>query len=314
MMQPKPVPQEAQKFASPLISVTIPFFNSGQFLSDAIESVLVQTHTNWELLLVDDGSTDNSTLIAKKFAALYPERIRYLEHSQHQHRGLASSRNLGLFHSTGEYIAQLDSDDIWSTTHLEDQGAIIASYPQVAMIYGPMRIWNSWLTSRPVTSDWIQQFTIEIERVVPPPQLIPALLSGWDDPQGVIMRRVQVETVGGYETAVRFYADTSLHCKLAIKYPIYISKNCTYWYRQHDNSYCGAVRATGQVANERMQFLQWFKSYVMAEDIRDARIHSGLNYAIWKSKHPKIERCLELPFRIRRSVTRQFLCTISDTP
>jgi glycosyltransferase involved in cell wall biosynthesis len=223
---------------------------------------------------------------------------------------MASSRNLGLLHSTGDYVAQLDSDDVWCPTHLEDKVATLASNPQVAMVYGPMRIWNSWSTGNPARSDWIQQFTFHPERIIHPLELIPALLSGRDDPQGVIMRRKHVASVGGYEKATPFYADTTIHCKLAINYPTYISRNCTYWYRQHDNSYCGAVRAT--VADERIQFLQWFKSYLATEEIREPRVHSALHYEMWKAKHPRIERCLELPFRIKRSVTRQYIFTISE--
>lgn len=293
-----------QKSHSPLVSVTVPFLNSERFLSEAIASVLSQTYQNWELLLVDDGSIDKSTSIARKFAALCPEKIRYLEHPEHQHRGMSESRNLGLKHSRGDYIAQLDSDDVLSATHLEDNVAIIASNPQVAMTYAPMRIWNSWVASNGLRPDWIQQFDFATDRIIAPPGLIPALLSGRNDPQGVIMRRTQVEAVGGYEKTIRFYADTTIHCKLALKYPVYVSSNCTYWYRQHGGSYCGAVRAAGRFANERMQFYQWLESHLSAGEITDECVHHVLRYSIWKAQHPKIEQCLELPFRIRRSMTR----------
>ena len=96
-----------------LVSVIIIFFNEARFLRQAIESVLVQTYDDWELLLVDDGSSDDSTAIARAYAALCPGKVIYLEHRDHQNRGASPSRNLGISHSRGDYIAFLDADDIW---------------------------------------------------------------------------------------------------------------------------------------------------------------------------------------------------------
>src|SRR5262249_12649286 len=80
----------------PLVSIIIPFLNAEKFIRDAIDSVLPQTYDNWELLLVDDGSTDTSTEITRRCAAQHPVKVRYLEHSGHQNRGACASRNLGI--------------------------------------------------------------------------------------------------------------------------------------------------------------------------------------------------------------------------
>ena len=84
---------------SPEISCLTIFLNPGRFFETALESVLAQSFSDWELLLVDDGSTDGSTEIAKEYAARYPERIRYLEHPEHANRGMSASRNLGIRHT-----------------------------------------------------------------------------------------------------------------------------------------------------------------------------------------------------------------------
>ena len=110
-----------------LVSIIIPFLNSERFLSETIESVLHQSYTQWELLLVDDGSTDSSTRIAKECAARLPEKIRYLEHAGHRNRGLTCSRNLGARNSCGEYLAFLDSDDVWLPHKLDAQVALMDS-------------------------------------------------------------------------------------------------------------------------------------------------------------------------------------------
>jgi glycosyltransferase involved in cell wall biosynthesis len=81
---------------NPLVSVVIAFYNEEDLLHEAIESVILQDYDNWELLLVDDGSIDQSSSIAKKYSEAYDGKISYLEHEGHQNRGLSASRNLGI--------------------------------------------------------------------------------------------------------------------------------------------------------------------------------------------------------------------------
>lgn len=104
------------------VSIITSTYNNGQYISQAINSVLNQTYTDWEMLIVDDGSTDGTIDVAKKFK---DSRIHnfILEHS-----GIPSiSRNVGIKHSTGEYIAFLDADDLWPPQKLERQVAFLRS-------------------------------------------------------------------------------------------------------------------------------------------------------------------------------------------
>src|SRR5919202_2999091 len=111
-----------------LVSVVVPFWNDKKFIQETIESVFAQTYENWELLLVDDGSTDGSTQIALRYAEQYPEKVRYLEHPGHQNRGMSAARNLGISHAKGAYIGFLDADDVWLPYKLEQQVAILTSH------------------------------------------------------------------------------------------------------------------------------------------------------------------------------------------
>src|ERR1700691_6786421 len=107
--------------ARPFVSIITPFYNTERFLQEAIESVLAQTYSNWELLLVDDGSTDGSTAIAHRYADRAPAKIRYLAHPGRENRGLSASRNLGIAGAGGEFLALLDADDVWLPQKLEQQ-------------------------------------------------------------------------------------------------------------------------------------------------------------------------------------------------
>jgi len=127
-----------------LVSAIIIFFNAEKFIEEAIESVLAQSYDNWELLLVDDGSEDNSTMIARRYEKKYQPKVRCFEHDGHSNQGMSASRNLGLSHARGEYIAFLDADDVWMPHKLEQQAAILNSRPEAAMVYGRTLIWYSW--------------------------------------------------------------------------------------------------------------------------------------------------------------------------
>lgn len=105
-----------------LISVIIPTYNRSSFISRAIESVLDQTYQYFEIIIVDDCSTDNTRHIVSTFS---DERIKYIEHINNM--GAPAARNTGITNSKGKWIAFLDSDDVWNRNKLEEQVKIIPS-------------------------------------------------------------------------------------------------------------------------------------------------------------------------------------------
>jgi len=102
----------------PLVSIITPVYNAERFLSDTIKSVQNQTYGNWEILLVDDCSKDNSSQIIKEFQK-YDNRIKYIKLEKNS--GAAVSRNIGIKNAKGRFIAFIDSDDLWHPNKLEIQ-------------------------------------------------------------------------------------------------------------------------------------------------------------------------------------------------
>lgn len=100
-----------------LVSIIMPSYNTAKFIEDTIKSVLDQTYTNWELIIVDDCSKDNTDKVVKKF--LSDQRIKYLKNKEN--KGAAFSRNYALREAKGKWIAFLDSDDLWEPNKLEKQ-------------------------------------------------------------------------------------------------------------------------------------------------------------------------------------------------
>lgn len=101
-----------------MVSVIIPLYNSEKYIETTIESVINQTYKNWELLIIDDNSKDNGVVIVKEYIKK-DSRIKLLVNSQNM--GAAKTRNYGIKEAKGEYIAFLDSDDLWNCDKLEKQ-------------------------------------------------------------------------------------------------------------------------------------------------------------------------------------------------
>lgn len=119
-----------------LVSIITPCFNGERFLADTIESVLNQSYTNFEMIIIDDGSTDNTTEIAKEYSLL-DSRVKYL----HQpNAGSASARNNGIRNAEGQYIVLLDHDDLWNEDFLEKQIGFITKNNAVCVCSSYERI------------------------------------------------------------------------------------------------------------------------------------------------------------------------------
>jgi glycosyltransferase involved in cell wall biosynthesis len=249
----------------PEVSVVTIFKDEERFLPDAIESIHAQTFTAWELLLVDDGSTDRSSEIARFHAERSPNRIRYLEHEGHANRGMSASRNLGLAEAGGDLVAFLDADDVLLPSALEGQLAAFREHPRIGMAYGPLEYWFSW-TGRPEDGgrDFVQPAGVPGGRVHEPPSLIPVFLrNDAYSPAGVMVRRALARRIGGFEASFRsLYEDQVFAAKICLAAPVYLSAASTYRYRQHPASSCMTAEREGTTKASRERFLRWLVGYL----------------------------------------------------
>lgn len=248
---------EARRADPPEISVLMTVYNTAQFLPEAIESVLAQrTARTWELLIVDDGSTDASFSIAQFYAAAYPRQVSVLQHPEGANRGISSSRNLGLRHARGARLAFLDSDDVWLPQHCEILARVLDAEPGIAMVYGAA---ERWVNHRLPFDDTAARAASWGSNYLPP--LLPAGQQGGVIPQGVLpdwftadesfcpcICSVMVlaraaRSVGGFCDAFRgMYDDQAFHAKLSLRFPAYALDVCVARYRQHDRSCCARAR------------------------------------------------------------------------
>ena len=255
----------------PSVSVVLIFLNEERFLEEAVHSVCNQTLQDWELILVDDGSTDRSTTIARRMAA-QDNRIRYIEHPGHANRGMAASRNLGAAHTSAPFLAFLDADDVWVPEKLAEQVQLLESMPDVAMVNGAGLNWWSW---NPASTSADVRYLIGgvADRRLDPPEgalAVKPLGRGATGTVDLLVRRSVFEAVGGFEERFRgMYEDQSLYLKVFLRYPVYISSRVWLLYRQHAASCRAQMTGIGYYRLRRV-FLDWLEDDI--ERLGDARV------------------------------------------
>src|ERR671910_1122682 len=124
-------PQKEQEVVAGLVSVVIPCYNQAHFLGEAIESVLSQSYPHHEIVVVDDGSTDDTSEVASRY-----DGVRLV---RQENRGLAGARNTGIRHSEGDYLVFLDADDRLLPEALRAGVECFESHPECAFVFGRFR-------------------------------------------------------------------------------------------------------------------------------------------------------------------------------
>lgn len=289
-----------------LISVSIPFHNRENFLGEAIESVLAQTYPKWELCLVDDGSSDRSAELARGYADRFPTQIRYLDHLNHANLGVTSSRNLGASASQGEYLAFLDSDDVWLPNKLSHQFAIMEACPQAGLCCGPSEYWYSWNTHADRNARDEVVSLAPADQLYDPPSLFvksyPFGKFGAPCPSSFLLRRRAFDLLGGFVQAFnpgtfQLYEDTAFLSKLYLRIPVYVTGICTDRYRCHPESISFRTQGKLREEQERRFYFQWLRAYLRSQAVTDAAVWKILRQRAWMYRLP-------LPALITRSLRR----------
>lgn len=281
--------------ASPDVSIVTIFHDPGPFFVEAIESVLAQTHPDWELLLVDDGSTDGSEATARRYAREFEGKIRYLHHPDRAKRGTGPSRNLGIANARGRYLTELDADDAWLPDFLADRLRVMEQRPDVDMVFAPVLRWYSWMGGADNRGkDWVARPWPVYDAVIDAPDLLPVLLqqaSKGGVPKGVLVRTDLVRSVGAYPPEFDgMYEDQALLCKLGLVARSYLLPEWDYRYRRHTLSMVTVVNSTQDRNHLRQQFLEWLADHLEDQGFRDQRVQGPLKRELWRVRNPRLER------------------------
>ena len=209
---------------SPRVAVVIPCYNRQQYLAQAIQSVLDQTWTNTELVVVDDGSTDGS----REVLASFGDRIRVLTHPGGVNRGQSASINLGIENSDSEYVAILDSDDWWAPEKLRLQVDYLEAHPEVGLVYA-----NGYQVNADGSPRWRIYGSRHEEHSDPARVLADCYFLV---PNHALVRRSVFEQTGGFDERLRAAQDHDMAIRIAEVTKLAYIPEDVFFYRRHDDS------------------------------------------------------------------------------
>ena len=279
----------------PGIAVVMIFLDAARFLREALDSVVAQTWRDWELVLVDDGSTDDSPAIAREYVEKHPERIRYVIHPGGANRGLSASRNAGIAATTASLVAFLDADDVWQPDKLAEQHAILAEHPTVDVVFGNTLYWYGW-TGDPADAKkdrlWRQPAPSDVA-VCAPEYLLACVSSGrWPSPgiSSVIVRRDALARVGGFDESLVTWEDNALMLKLLTSGGSYHADRCWDFYRRHGDSFMARLERSGEVATAHVAFLRWARSYLVEHAVAFPAVMRAIDDDLRLHEHPLLGR------------------------
>lgn len=201
----------------PLVSVVIPVYNGGRFLAETIESVLNQTYENIECLVINDGSNDNTSDVAKAFGS----KIRYFDKPN---GGVSSARNVGIENSRGDLVAFLDADDLWLPKKIEVQVELFCKNDNVGLVYSGVKMIDEYGVLTGEVHDKFEKDPVTRILLLQTPVFITMT--------GVIPKKV-FKAIGNFDENLSTSADADMVCRIAEQFRLIVVEQPLALYRRH---------------------------------------------------------------------------------
>jgi glycosyltransferase involved in cell wall biosynthesis len=230
----------------PKVDVIIPAYNAARYLPAAIESVIAQTFEDWRMVLVDDGSTDNTADVVAPFVDRLGAKLKYI---QQPNRGLpAAARNVAIANSSSEFLALLDADDVWLPCRLSESLQYFEGRPQVGLTYG----FNDRIDSEGKVLDTFDRRQKHGEGRIAP--YIYMRKINLPCPT-VTFRRKCVDEVGPFDESrsLRGIEDRDLWLRIALRYEVALVPKLIAHYRISPNS---VSSDSGRMLEAQVQFIE----------------------------------------------------------
>ncbi|MGH8687209.1 MAG: glycosyltransferase family 2 protein [Burkholderiales bacterium] len=251
---------------APRVSVVVPCFNYGHFLAECLDSVRAQTFQNWECIVIDDGSTDDTSAVAHAYAGK-DERYACV---RQENRGLSAARNAGMRGARGDYIQLLDADDLLEERKLEQQVALLDRHRDCALVYGGMRYFQLHAGARVLAPgrnssavEWMKMWRASDEA------MLAAMVEGNQFPvSAALFRRAVLVETGYFDEALRSHEDWEFWLRWAFSRKRFFGEDLPgtrTLIREHSQS---LTRSTITMAETRLAVRKRIERLAQTEDLR----------------------------------------------
>ena len=259
---------------SPMISIVLPTYNRADLIMDTIESILKQTYKNWELIIIDDGSDDNTEEIISQ---IKDERIQF--HKAGRIGIVGKIKNIGIGKARGELIAFIDSDDLWNETKLEKQVIALQRYPEAG--FSLTGGYNFRKLNEPLEYFYQQREGIRYDNI-----FIPFFKSEVATTMPSLMLRKQCLQTGGMFNQSKSFSDVEFILELARHFKAIILYEPLLYRRLHDTNDSDSNWIKRHY--EGLEMILSYKKYLPRKILNDCRFRSYINFG---------EKCLKYKMR-----------------
>lgn len=274
----------------PQVSVVIPAYNAMTYLPITLDSVLRQTYSDFEVLIVDDGSIDQiKTWVAQDVT---DPRVKLISQVN---QGLSAARNTGIANARGNYIAFVDADDVWTETKLEEQVRCLEADPSVGLVYS----WIAMTDAQGTPTGKIMGGTLKgnVLNEILQRNIV-------DCPSSVVVRRECFEKVGTFDRTLRSVEDWDMWLRIATQYSFAVIQKPLVYYRQHANNMSKNWRVMEEAFHQVIE-----KSFQTISQELQSLKENSLGYAnlclAWKATQSK-ERDFQLASKFQRQAITHY--------
>ena len=266
----------------PLVSVVVPLYNGGKYIESTLTSILSQSYDHYEILVVNDGSTDDGPAKVSTRLEKFPGRIQLLNHPDRGNHGIAASRNLGILNARGTFVAFIDQDDLWLPERLERQVQSLQRFPEAALVYAKCTF---------VDQQGIEKHLRGIHRtygkgVAGEPQNVFSKLIKEDFIPNltVLVRKSCLERVGLLDEGPRYeYEDWLLLSKLAFFYKVIFIPEVLAKWRMHNSNYSAYIFETGRLSYAEEHYtVALFSFLINQQGVSHDEVRKSLHRRIWR--------------------------------
>jgi glycosyltransferase involved in cell wall biosynthesis len=261
----------------PEVSVIIPAFNASEFIAEAVDSVLAQSFKDFEVLIVNDGSTDHTLDVLRD----YQSKVTIINQ---ENQGVSTARNNGINIARGKYLVFLDADDIFMPNKLEDQSDFLDMHPNICAVFSNLCAFTISKNGKKTSWPYHVNKTL-VKRIGPPSKNAPIfMVQNILPPVAAMVRKACAHKIGGFDTDLSGLADRDFWYRMGCQYELAFIEEKTAHYRIHSQNMSGDKSHMLSDYKKLLCKLHTSEHFLTSSNLRKSHylMHHGLSFLLYE--------------------------------